>query len=75
AANGHACQIPATDLVASHMSALVQTVAIDQPLTAAARLMCQNHIHRLIALDDQGRPAGVLTSLDIVAALISALEE
>ena len=73
--NGHTCPVPATDVVASHMSALVQTVATDAPLTDAARLMCQNHIHRLIALDEQDRPAGVLTSLDIVAALLNAIEE
>lgn len=73
--NGHACPVPATDLVASHMSALVQSVAANDPLTVAARTMCHNHIHRLIALDEQGRPAGVLTSLDIVAALINAVEE
>lgn len=71
----HSCPAPTTDLVASHMSALVQTVRADQPLTAAARLMCQNHIHRLVALDDQGRAIGVLTALDIVAALINAIEE
>lgn len=71
----HACPAPATDLVASHMSALVQSVANEQPLTGAARRMCQNHIHRLVVLDDQGRPSGVLTALDIVAALLSAVEE
>src|SRR5487761_1825334 len=47
---GHSCPAPATDLVASHMSALLQTVQIDRSLTAAARLMCENHIHRLVAL-------------------------
>jgi predicted transcriptional regulator len=73
--NRHSCAAPAADMVASHMSALVETVSVDQPLTEAARTMCQNHIHRLIALDSQGRPAGVLTSLDIVAALINAIEE
>ena len=71
----HCCPAPATDTVASHMSALVQTVNTDQSVTHAARLMCQNHIHRLVALDDQGRPVGVITSLDLVAALINALEE
>lgn|SRR5487761_152232 len=75
AVRANSCPAPAADLVASHMSALVQTVRSDQSLTAAARLMCQNHIHRLVALDDQGRPAGVITSLDIVAALINAIEE
>ena len=71
----HACPAPATDLVASHMSALVQSVASGQPLTEAARRMCQNHIHRLVVLDDQGRPTGVLTALDIVAELLNAVEE
>ena len=71
----HSCPAPATDLVASHVSALVQTVRAEQPLTTAARLMCQNHIHRLVALDDRGRPIGMLTALDIVAALINAIEE
>lgn len=66
---------PAADQVASHISALVQTVRADQMLTDAARLMCQNHIHRLVALDDRARPSGVLTALDIVAALINAVEE
>ena len=66
---------PAANQVASHMSALVQTVRADQMLTDAARMMCQYHIHRLVALDDRGRPVGVLTALDIVAALIKAVEE
>jgi predicted transcriptional regulator len=57
------------------MSALVQTVGPDRPLTEAARLMCHNHIHRLLVLDAQGRPTGVVTALDIVAALINAVEE
>lgn len=73
--NRHACPAPSTDAVASHMSALVQTVDASQPLMQAARLMCQNHIHRLVVLDGQGHPSGVLTALDIVAALINAVEE
>lgn len=72
---GHACPAPSTDAVASHMSALVQTVDGSQPLMQAARSMCQYHIHRLVVLDAQGHPAGVLTALDIVAALINAVEE
>jgi predicted transcriptional regulator len=71
----HACPMPATDSVASHMSALVQPVEASQPLTQAARLMCQNHIHRLVVLDREGQPTGMLTSLDIVAAVINAVEE
>jgi predicted transcriptional regulator len=71
----HACPAPTTDLVSSHMSAVVQAIGVNRPLTEAARVMCHNHIHRLVALDADGRPAGVLTALDIVAALINAIEE
>ena len=73
--NRDVCPVPAADSVATHMSALVQTVEASQPLTQAARLMCENHIHRLVVLDRQGHPAGMLTSLDIVAAMINAVEE
>lgn len=66
---------PATDLVASYMSPAVHSVNVNRPLMEAARLMCQHHIHRLIVLNDEGRPAGVLTSLDLTAALIAAIEE
>lgn len=66
---------PAADQVVSHMSALAQTVRADQMLTEAARMMCQNHVHRLVILDAQRRPTGVLTALDIVAAVIGAIEE
>lgn len=66
---------PATDLVASYMSPAVHSVNVNRPLMEAARLMCQHHVHRLMVLDGEGRPAGVLTSLDLVAALIAAIEE
>ncbi|HWB14232.1 MAG TPA: CBS domain-containing protein [Pirellulales bacterium] len=71
----HACAVEATDSVTSHMSALLQTVEANQPLMEAARLMCQSHIHRLVVLDAQHHPVGMLTSLDIVAAVINAVEE
>jgi CBS-domain-containing membrane protein len=34
-----------------------------------AQRMLDAHIHRVIVLDAQGRPAGVVTSTDILAAL------
>jgi CBS domain-containing protein len=66
---------PATDLVASYMSPTLQTVSTTDSLVDAARLMCRRHIHRLVVLDDQARPIGVVTSLDIVAAFVGAIEE
>jgi CBS domain-containing membrane protein len=63
------------DLVADHMSAAVQSIAADKLLLAAARAMCAQHIHRLPVLDAGGRPIGMITSLDVVAAVVAAIEE
>ena len=66
---------PATDLVASYMTPTLETVSVSDSLMNAARLMCRRHIHRLVVLDNQARPVGMMTSLDIVAALVGAVEE
>jgi CBS-domain-containing membrane protein len=63
------------DRVAAHMTPAVQSVAAQTPLVEAGRMMCAQHIHRLPVLDDNGRPQGMLTSLDIVAAVVKAVEE
>jgi predicted transcriptional regulator len=44
-------------------------------LLHAARIMCDQHIHRLIAVDRIGRPEGIVSSLDVVAALVQAVDE
>jgi CBS-domain-containing membrane protein len=63
------------DLVTGHMSAAAQSIAAEKSLLAAARAMCAQHVHRLPVLDAQGRPSGMITALDIVAALVGAVEE
>jgi CBS domain-containing protein len=63
------------DLVSKHMSRGVQTVAADAPLLTAARMMCAEHVHRIPVVSSHGNPSGVITSLDIVAALVGAIEE
>ncbi|MCE9553988.1 MAG: CBS domain-containing protein [Planctomycetes bacterium] len=65
----------ATDMVANFMSPAVQTVRPTATLMEAARVMCTAHIHRLVVLDGQGRPVGIVSSLDLVAALVKAVEE
>jgi len=37
--------------------------------------MCDLHVHRLLVLDETGRLLGVVSSLDIAAAVINAIEE
>jgi CBS-domain-containing membrane protein len=63
------------DRVSAHMSPAVQTIGAQMPLVEAGRVLCAQHIHRLPVLDEQGSPVGMVTSLDIVAAFVQAVEE
>jgi CBS-domain-containing membrane protein len=65
----------AEDRVREHMSPAVQTIHRTSTLINAARMMCREHIHRLVIVDEDARPIGVVSSLDIVAAMIAAIEE
>jgi CBS-domain-containing membrane protein len=50
---------------------LMTSPAITIPMTStmsdAARLMRDRRVHRLVALDDAGRPVGVISGSDFVA--------
>ncbi len=63
------------DLVRSHMSNAVQTMDQKAPLLKAARCMCQEHVHRLLVVDTGGSPVGILTTLDLIATMISAVDD
>lgn len=63
------------DTVSRHMSPAVQSVRADTPLVEAARMMCGCHVHRLPVLDQQGRPEGMLTALDLSAVLVHVMNE
>lgn len=63
------------DFVSRFMTTAVQTISAEATLLKAAQIMCAEHVHRLPVVDASGRPSGVITSLDIVAALFSAVEE
>lgn len=58
--------------VRANMSTKLQTIREHLPIVEAGRLMCQEHIHRLIVIDRQGRPIGIVSSLDLVSALVHA---
>jgi CBS domain-containing protein len=57
------------DEVQRQMTTVLQTVEPDISLMAASQIMCEQHIHHLIVLDDSQRPVGILSSLDILAKL------
>jgi predicted transcriptional regulator len=63
------------DMVRKHMTVAVQTIHRERPLLEAARMMCSQHVHRLIVVDDSQRPAGVISSLDMAAVLLKLAEE
>ena len=63
------------NLVATHMSPIVQTIPQDALIMAAARVMCNEGIHRLVVVDDKHHPVGIVSTLDLVAAMVAAIGE
>jgi len=63
------------DPVRSHMSTTIYSVPPEMSLLEAAQLMSLRHLHRLPVLNLQRQPVGLITSMDVVAALLTAMEE
>jgi len=63
------------DVAATFMSTGVQTVSATTPLLQAATILCAQHVHRLPVVDHGGKPVGMISTLDIVSALLKALTE
>ena len=63
------------DIAQTHLTTRVQTISPNTPLVAAARMMTDQHFHRLPVVDSGGHPIGILTASDIVAALVNAIDE
>jgi CBS-domain-containing membrane protein len=54
------------------MSSPAVTVSMTGSVEEAAGLMVGSRIHRLVAIDDAGRPVGVLSAIDLVRIFIGA---
>ena len=54
------------------MTAPAVTVHVETPIRRAADLMVNRHIHRLVVVDDQDRPVGILSSLDLLKTLATS---
>ena len=48
------------------------TVPLTGTVREAARSMVDFRVHRLVATDDEGRPVGVLSALDLVTLFLEA---
>lgn len=57
--------------VRNYMSGNIVTVEPSVLITGVARRMLNAHIHRVIVLDEERRPIGIVTSTDILAAVAS----
>lgn len=60
-----------TDRVAGAMTANPATVPPSTRIDKLAQMMLDAHIHRLIVVDNEHRPIGVVSSTDILAAVAS----
>ena len=63
------------EIVRTHMTPEVHSVEAGISLIVAARVMADQHVHRLPVIDDSGHPVGILSTMDIVASLINAIDE
>jgi CBS-domain-containing membrane protein len=58
-----------SDEVRDFMTEDPVTVRPDTPVAELARMMVDAHIHRVIVVDGEGRPVGIVSSTDILAAV------
>ena len=56
------------------MSRPALTVHLTTTVVRAARIMLDEHIHRLVVVDDEGAPVGVLTATDLLRSLLPEQE-
>ena len=65
-------EIDPTDKVGEHMTADPVTANPATPTRALARMMLDADTHRVIVVDEQERPIGVVFSTDVLAAMAYA---
>jgi CBS-domain-containing membrane protein len=61
--------------VSQRMSRQTVSVAEYTPLVEVARVMCDGHWHRVPVVSDAGQLCGIISSMDILAALVNAADE
>lgn len=60
------------EMVTKYMTRDVVSVAEDSPLGVAMRQMVDAHVHRVLVLDSERHPCGIVTTMDILAATLRA---
>ena len=59
-----------TDTVSDRMTRTVVTVEAAAPIESAARILCERSLHRLPAVDREGRVVGMVSSLDVLRGMV-----
>ena len=72
---GHVRKGEAGELVTKWMSRRLVSVRETTPLVEVARVMCDGHWHRVTVVDDSGRLKGIVSTMDVLAALVQAADE
>ena len=65
----------AGELVTRWMSQRLVSVWETTPLVDVARVMCDGHWHRVTVIDESGRLKGIVSTMDVLAALVHAADE
>lgn len=64
-----------SDAVRHHMTTNIVTAGLQTPLPRLSRMMIDAHIHRIIIVDEEQRPIGVVSSTDLLAAMADSGDE
>jgi CBS-domain-containing membrane protein len=63
------------ELVKHRMSRQLVSVSESTPLVDVARIMCKGHWHRVTVIDPHDRICGIVSTMDVLAALVNTAEE
>jgi CBS-domain-containing membrane protein len=58
-----------SDTVGEFMTADPVTASTDTPIRTLTRMMIDAAIHRVVVVDEAGRPVGIVSSTDVLAAV------
>lgn len=73
---GHSAgELKAEETVAERMSRQLVSVSHDTPLVEVARVMCGGHWHRLTVTDSDGSVCGIVSTMDLLAAVVNTADE
>lgn len=61
--------------VGTWMSRRLVSVREETPLADVARIMCDGHWHRVTVVDHNGKLRGIVSTMDVLAALVAITDE